>query len=138
MVSINPIALGLAAVVTMAIGFAYYSSFVLGRQWMKEKGIDKKKMAKMKKESNMAATYGLSFIAALITALVMSGFVDFFDAITWQDGALVGFLAWLGFSSTTAFTGMLFGDKNMKLFIIDTGYQALSMISTGIIVTILA
>jgi len=33
---------------------------------------------------------------------------------------------------------MLFGDKNMKLFIIDAGYQALSMVSTGIIVTILA
>ena len=137
MVSINPIAIGLAAVATMAIGFAYYSPLILGKIWMKEKGIDKKKMAKMKKESNMAATYGLSFIAALITALVMSGFVDFFDAITWQEGALVGFLAWLGFSATTSFVNMLFGDKNMKLFMIDTGYQLLSMVAIGIIVTVI-
>ena len=137
MVSINPIAIGLAAVATMAIGFAYYSPLILGKIWMKEKGIDKKKMAKMKKESNMAATYGLSFVAAIVTAIVMSGFVYFFGAMTWQEGATAGFLAWLGFSATTSFVNMLFGDKNMKLFMIDTGYQLLSMVAIGIIVTVI-
>ncbi|MEK6967077.1 MAG: DUF1761 domain-containing protein [Nanoarchaeota archaeon] len=145
MVTLNLAAIGLSAVACTAIGFAYYSPFVLGKPWMKEMGLDKKKMAKMKKEKNMAAIYGLTFIAAIVTAIVMSGFVEFFRATKWAgtmgavpEGALVGFLAWLGFAATTGFTDALFGDKGIKLFFLNTGHQALCFIATGIIVTVIA
>ncbi len=133
---LNPLAIAAVTIGAMVIGFLYYSPLVLGKPWMKEMGYTKKVMAKMRKETNMGATYFLALISALVTAIVMSGFIDMVGAKTLGEGALIGALAWLGFAATSAYTTALFTRKSMSLYAIDMGNQLLAFVMMGAVLAV--
>lgn len=133
--SLNPIAILVAAIVSMVIGFVYYSPLVMGKPWMAEMGMTPKKTGQMKKK--MGVTYGLSFLAAIVTAIVLTGFSRMVGAANWTDALLISFLAWLGFAATTGFIDALFSGKSAKLFAINSVHQLLSFCAIGIIVTLI-
>lgn len=135
MVDINYIGVLLAAVVAMALGFLWYSPMVLGKPWMKGKGFTKEKLEKAKKE--MGKWYAVSFVASLITAYVLAHVMalsaNFFNYPMLQTGLTSAFWMWLGFVMTVQLTGTIFGDKNFKLFAIDTGYQLVALLGMGVV-----
>lgn len=49
-VEVNYVAILLASIVSMVLGFLWYSPMVLGKQWMKEKKISPESMKKSQKE----------------------------------------------------------------------------------------
>lgn len=59
---LNFIAILVAALVPMALGFIYYHPKVLGGLWMKETGLTEESM----KGGNMALVFGVSFVLALM------------------------------------------------------------------------
>ena len=138
-VEVNYIAVFLAAVVSMAIGFAWYSPMILGKQWIKEKGLTKEAMEKAKKE--MGKWYGLSFVASLITAYVLSHVMflsqNFFHYDPIPTGLITAFWMWLGFVMPVQLTATIFGNKNFKLLGIDTGYQLVALLGMGIVLGLL-
>lgn len=139
-VEVNYLAVLLAGVVSMALGFLWYSPLVLGKQWIKERGFTKESLKKAQKE--MGKLYALSFVVSLITAYVLSHVMNlseyFFHYPMIQTGLTTAFWMWLGFIMPVQLTGTIFSDKkNWKLFTIDTGYQLVSLIAMAIVIAVL-
>lgn len=139
MVPINYLAVLAAAIVSMGIGFLWYSEAVLGKPWMKEKGITKEAIKKEQKE--MGKYYALSFVLALITAYILSHVMvfseNYFHMSPLTTGLMSGFWMWLGFMMPVQATATIFGGKNWKLLGIDTGYQLASILAMGVVIGLL-
>ncbi len=135
-VEVNFIAVLIAAVVSMVVGFVYYSPFVLGNQWVKLMGL---KMEDMRPQGpKMAKIYGTSFILALVTAYVLFHVftlsLNFFQYDRLPTGLMTAFWMWLGFVMPVQTTDVLFGNKPLSLFAINTGYQLLSLLAMGAVI----
>ena len=135
-IEVNFLAVVVAGVVSMALGFLWYSPMVLGKQWIKEKGLNQEKLKAEQKK--MGPLYGLSFLIALITAYVLSHIMalsrNFYGYDPIPTGLITAFWVWLGFVMPVQTTATIFGDKNWKLLGIDTGYQSASLLSMGLII----
>ena len=131
---INPWAVLVAAVATMVIGFLWYSPILFARPWMRLMGCDpedKAKLAEMQKGAGKL--YGITFVATLISAVVLAKIIDLTSVITVFYGMKVGFAIWLGFVAPVQLTGTLFSKQPTKLFLINTGYQLVCYLAMGAI-----
>lgn len=138
-IEVNFVAIILAIVANMAIGFAWYSPFILGKPWMKERGLTKEKMQSMQKEASKA--YGMSTIAAALMSYflyhVMVLSMNFYHYSAVQTGLTTAFFMWLGFVMPIQFTANIFADKkNWRLFAIDTGYQLAALLGMGLVIAL--
>jgi hypothetical protein len=128
---INVLAVLAAAVATMGVGFAWYSPLLFGKPWMKLMGITEKSMQKAK--DSLSRIYGISFVATLVTGYVLAIFINTIQALTLSEAISLGGLVWLGFVAPVQLTDVLFGGKQWRLFLINTGYQLASLLVMSII-----
>lgn len=139
MIPVNYLAILLAAVASMVVGFIYYSNPIISKPWMKLMGIGKEDV-KMKNEE-MAKLYGTSFVLALVTAFVLSHVMamseNYFHYPMLTTGLMTGFYMWLGFVMPVQATDVLFSKKPIKLFGINTIYQLLSLLVMGVVIALL-
>ena len=122
--SVNLWSVLVAAIATMAIGFLWYSPILFARPRMVLMGYDpddKAKLAEMQKGAGKL--YGISFVASLVAAFVLSKIIFGLAINSALYGLKVGFAVWLGFVATVQLTDSLFSKKPAKLFLINTGYQ---------------
>jgi dipeptide/tripeptide permease len=137
-VEVNYLSVLLAAVVSMVLGFLWYGP-ILGKPWMKEKGLTPEKLKKAQKE--MGKLYGLSFVVSLVTGYVlfhiMTLSIAYFNYPQLHTGLISAFWVWLGFMMPVQLTATIFGEKNWKLFGIDTGYQLVSVLGMGVVLGLL-
>jgi hypothetical protein len=135
--SLNWVAILVAAISTMVVGFLWYSPLLFAKPWMREMGYDpndKAKTEEMKKSAGRA--YGGSFVASLISAFTLALILHGLRAEDWHFGIMASFHIWLGFVATVQFTGALFAKQSMKLFGINTGYQLVCYLVMGVILTL--
>lgn len=135
--SLNWVAILVAAISTMVVGFLWYSPLLFAKPWMREMGYDpsdKAKTEEMKKSAGKA--YGGSFVASLISAFTLALILHGLRAEDWHFGIMASFHIWLGFVATVQFTGALFMKQSMKLFAINTGYQLACYLVMGVILTV--
>ncbi|HXN95352.1 MAG TPA: DUF1761 domain-containing protein, partial [Candidatus Acidoferrales bacterium] len=131
---LNWLAVLVAAISTMVVGFLWYSPLLFAKAWMREMGYDpndKAGMEEMKKTAGPA--YAGSFLASLISAFTLALFLHWLRAEGLHFGLIVGFHVWLGFVATVQLTGVLFMKQSMKLFAINTGYQLVCYLVMGAI-----
>jgi hypothetical protein len=134
---LNWLAILVAAISTMVVGFLWYSPLLFAKPWMREMGYDlndKARMEEMKKSAGPA--YSGSFVASLVSAFVLALFLHWLKNYTLHFGLVVGFHVWLGFVATVQFTGALFMKQSMKLFAINTGYQLVCYLVMGAILAV--
>jgi hypothetical protein len=134
---LNLLAILVAAISTMVVGFIWYSPLLFAKPWVREMGYDlndKAKMEEMKKSAGPA--YAGSFVASLISAFTVALFLHWTRAEGLHFGLMVGFHVWLGFVATVQFTGALFLKQSMKLFAINTGYQLVCYLVMGAILAV--
>jgi hypothetical protein len=132
--TLNLLAVLVAAISTMLVGFVWYSPILFAKPWMREMGYDpddKDRVKEMQKSAGLA--YFGSFIASLVSAFVLALFLHQFRAQSVQLGLLVGSHVWLGFVATVQLTGVLFMKQSIKLFAINTGYQLVCYLVMGAI-----
>ena len=138
-ITVNYLAVLIAAVASMALGFLWYSPMLLGKPWMKLKGYTEEGLKSAQKQ--MGPLYGVSFFVALITAYVLSHVMalstNFYHYPAVQTGLTSGFWMWLGFVMPVQVTAAIFGDKNWKLLGLDTGYQLVSLLAMGVVLGLL-
>ncbi len=138
-VPVNFLAILVAGIVSMAIGFLWYSPLVLGKPWMKEKGLSAESLKKAQKDMGML--YGISFVVALVSGYVLFHVMflseNFFHYTRFTTGVMSAFWMWLGFMMPVQVTATIFGGKNWKLLGIDTGYQLASLLAMGIVIALL-
>jgi hypothetical protein len=135
--NLNLLAVLVAAISTMVVGFLWYSPILFAKPWMREMGYDpddKAKVQEMQKSAGPA--YFGSFIASLVSAFVLALFFHWLHVQNLELGLLVALHVWLGFVAMVQLTGVLFMKQSMKLFAINTGYQLASYLAMGAILAV--
>ena len=129
--SFNLLAILLAAISSMVIGTIWYQHAVFGRKWMSYTSVDPLKPKKP------AVVYSLSFVSAVVTAVVLSGAASLAHAQLGLD-ALPAALAsaaalWLGFTAATSAVHYLFEGRQVGLFAISVGHQLVTSLLMAVI-----
>lgn len=131
-VSINYLAVIVTAIVGYFIGFLWYGP-IFGKTWMKLIGMTDKDLKKAK-EKSMAGRIITGFVAALILTFVLAIFVGVVNATTFLQGISLGFWIWLGFLATTMLGIVLWDNKPLNLYILNTlHYLVVLAVSGGIL-----
>ena len=113
---IDYLAVLIAAVVNLIIGFVWYSRFLFGRQ---------------KEISSSKVTLLWNFLIAILSAFILAFFETFLGVTTVSDGMFVGFLVWLGFVASTQIYSVIYGRMTWKHFLIHSGCELLIYLSMG-------
>lgn len=122
---INYLAVLAAALSAFLVGGIWYSPILFSKVWQKEVGLSDEQIA----EGNMVKTFGLTFILALIAALVFHIFLG--PDIDVTTGALYGFAAGAAWVGTSFGTSYLFEQRSFKLFAINAGYHTIQFTVMG-------
>jgi hypothetical protein len=127
-------AVALAGAATMVIGFLWYSPLLFARPWMVAMGYDpddKTRIAEMQKSAG--PMYGISLLASLLSAFVLAKILVGLTIYSALYGMKIGLAVWLAFVATVQLTDKMFGQRPMKLFLINTGYQLVCYLVMGAI-----
>lgn len=122
---------GLAAYV---LGALWYSPLLFGKAWVHLMGWSHEQMEHHKKGA--AKGYLVGLVTALLTAFVLAHVVYYTNADSWQTGLESGFWMWLGFVATVQLGGVLWEGKKFPLFLINTGYNLVSLLIMGVILAV--
>jgi hypothetical protein len=137
LVGINFWSVLVCGVVCMVIGFLWYSPMLFAGPWMRLMGIDPNDRVKLDElRKGAGKTYGISFVASIVSALVLSKVIYIAAVDSAPYGMKVGFGMWLGFVTTVQLTGALFGKQPNKLYLINTGYQLVCYLAMGAILAV--
>ena len=134
---IHPLPVLVAAIAAMVLGFVWYSPLLFARPWMRLMGYDpedKTKLAELRKGAGK--TYAFSFVASVVSAVVLAKIVDITTVNQALYGMKVGFAVWLGFVTTVQLTAALYSRQPAKLYLINTGYQLVSYLAMGAILAV--
>lgn len=127
-VEVNWVAIVVAVVASMVLGYVWYSMGVFGRRWMELIG---------KKEEDLREGAGAGMAGMLVssgvTAYVLTHFVSYAGADTAYEGAVTGFWIWLGFMATVMLSEVFFEKRPFALFTINAGYQLVNLLVMGAI-----
>ena len=138
-VEVNFLAILLAGIVSMIVGFLWYSYALFAKPWMKLMGYTKESMKVEQKK--MGPMYGVSFVLSLLTAYVLSHVMGLSQNFYQQNNIIAGvgsaFWMWLGFVMPVQTTDVIFSGKKWKLFAINTGYQLASLLAMGLVIGML-
>jgi hypothetical protein len=132
---VNWLAVIVAALSSMAVGFVWYAKPVFGEKWAKLAGL-KLNDDKMKANSGKAIGLALvmSFLTALTVAHVAALFKFYYDVGTLQAGLMTAFWLWLGISTTTVVVHDVFEQRPIKLTLLTVGNQLVTLVAMGLIV----
>lgn len=129
------VAVLIAGVLSMVVGFVWYSPGVLGKPWMKLMGYTEASLKK--KQAEMGKWYAVSFVLALLTAYILSHVMtfaeNFYGYARLSTGITSAIWMWLGFVMPVQMTEVIFGGKSLKLLGINTGYQLVSLLVMGVV-----
>lgn len=123
-----------SGIASLLIGFIWYGP-LFGKPWAAYTGWTEEKI-KTIPGSKMGLTYGLTFLCALITALVLAGLSNALGLSGVVAGLNLGLIAGVGLAAMAFATTHLFEHKPLGLWLIVSGYQVVYMAAAGIIVTI--
>lgn len=137
-VTINWLAVIVTAIAIFALGGLWYSA-LFQKKWMALQGRTEEQMRAEAANANMPMMYLQAFITAFIQAYVMALVLGHFNPViemTWFHGAMFGFLFWLGFAGATTYAMAIFSAKPKQLWLIDSGYNLVSFVIAGIILSV--
>ena len=135
MVTINYLAVLVAAVASMVIGMAWYSPFLFGKMWMQLSGITEAKIKEAKKKG-MAQSYVMAFVGSLVMSYVLAHFVQYAGATDVMGGLMAGFWAWLGFIATVLLGSVLWEGKPVKLYVLNIAEYLVALLVMGAILAV--
>lgn len=133
------LAILLAAALDMGLGALWYSPLLFGKTWQKRMGKSPREPGAMKKSASRA--YVISAVSALLLAFMLAFFLGRISPQTAMgqpgalqsatDGAIIGFLAWLGLVLPASATNAAFEGRSWAVFAIYMGYQLVAMALMG-------
>ena len=155
----NVLAILVAAIVPLVLGFLWYNPILFGNVWMGESGMTEEKI----KSGNMAVIFGVSLLLSIMLAFftqtlvihqmgatgmiggdptldsVLPSYQAFMDDYgtnfrTFKHGALHGLLAGLFFVLPIMGTNAMFERKSWKYILINVSYWTVCLTIMGAIV----
>jgi hypothetical protein len=127
----NPWAILASAVLQWILGAIWFSPLLFAKPW---KAMVYPTGAPQK--NSMAAGMIVSFIGSLILSFVLAHFIFWAGASTLQWGAMIGFIAWVGFIVAPLSASHIYEGRPFNLFAINTGYWLVAIVATGALLAI--
>jgi hypothetical protein len=124
---VNWLAVLVAAVVSFAIGAAWYMA--LGQQWM----------ASLGKTREQLGSGPTPFIIGFVCQVVMAYFMvlvtpALFGEVSLWSGVMAGAHMWIGFVATTMILNHRYQGMPWSLTFIDGGYLLLALLAQGVVI----
>ena len=136
-VNVNYLAIVVAAVASMVVGFVWYG-VLFKKRWMSLMGLTSDSMANMKMTANQA--YMWQFVASLVMAYVLAHSILFANAYlnvgAIQAGVMVGFWNWFGFVAPVTIGIVLWENKPWTLWFLNVSNYLVSLIVMGVILSL--
>lgn len=129
--AISYFAIGAATIVSMVLGFVWYSKLLFGRQWQRLVGLSDDRM-----KSGMTVAMVGMLITAFIQNYALGHFIWYTKALTIMTGMQTGFWLWLGFIATVGLSQVFFAKQSVKLWMIASGYQLVMLLINGAILAV--
>ena len=126
----NWLALIVAALSTLAVGFVWYNPRVMGTAWMKETGMTEEKA----QQGNMPLIFGLSAVMAFIAAMYLNAWISSDEVVSMQSGAFKGVLTALMIGMPVLVTNSLYELRSLKYMLINIGYWVVALAVMGLII----
>lgn len=128
-VSVNYLAVLLAALATMVVGSIWYAKGVFGRTWGRLAKVD---MTGPVKRGELVWLLGTTFVASLVTAYVLAHVAflsnQFFKNGFLQDALATGFWLWLGFVATRFYVHDAFEGRRKKLTVLNAAHELVTIL----------
>ncbi len=129
--SIDYVAVLVAALIFMVVGFVWYALPVFGRSWMKEIGLKEKDL-----KAGPGTGYALAMLGGLVQAYVLAHFIDYAGADSWEKGAATGLWIGVGFIAMAIAANYIFAKRSATLWLIDSGYFVVSLALAGALLAV--
>ncbi|MBT2585941.1 DUF1761 domain-containing protein [Arthrobacter sp. ISL-95] len=128
---INWLAVLLAFVSSMVIGFVWYMPAVLGRRWMQAIG---KTEEDLKNIEGGAAIWVPMMVAAAVTSILLAVLISALDLNTFVAGGLFALILALVFRAGGHVIHNGFAGRPLTVTVIDSGHDLLAMTIAGAII----
>lgn len=129
---INWLAVIVAAVLGVAIGFVWYMPQVFGRRWAATIGRDLPSSAEVS-----PAIYLVNVVQALVVAYVLALLISGLGVASLAEGIIVGFVVWLGFAAVPALNAVLFERRSLEYWMINAGYALVSIVAMAAVIALM-
>jgi hypothetical protein len=129
--TINYLALVVATIARFLFGWLWYSPLLFGKSWMALANCTPDEMKR-----TLPKAIPADLITSFIMAFVLVHAVHYAGATGAGQGAAVGFFNWLGFIATVTFAATLYEKRPFKLFLINNGFQLISLLFMGATVAV--
>lgn len=131
-ISMNFLAILGFVAVRVAVGMYWYSPAAFWGAWSKETGIDEKNAKK-----GMPKAFASDLIGSVLMAVVLLHAIKYAGASgSIPMGLAVSFLNWLGFVGTVQFAMTAYEQRSNRFFGVVSGYQLVTMLLGGLILTL--
>ena len=132
--SVNYLGVLVCTVIAFVFGALWYSPVLFSKVWQKEVGLTEQDL----KNTNMAQVFGSSFVLMFVMILGLAVLLGM--AGQGENGFMGGFTfgLWIGvfFIAGSYGVNMLYQRKSLKLWLIDSSYQALFLAISGGILSV--
>jgi hypothetical protein len=131
---INWLAVVLATVSSMVVGFIWYAKPVFGRRWMRLSGITEEDTQK-----GAALPLIITFVVSFFTAAVLAGSAaiaqHFYDGTSFLvTSVLTAVILWIGFTAARMITHDLFDRRPSSLTVLNLAHELVTVVVMGIII----
>ncbi len=131
-VQINWVAVLLATVASMFVGFVWYAKPVFGKMWQ-----DLVKLSDKDQQKGAAMAIGQALVAGVFTAYILAHVTyisQTFFGVSYMESALnTAFWLWLGISATTIVTHNAFEQRRKKLTLLTVAHQLVTFLVMGLV-----
>ncbi len=139
MVPVNYLAVFIAALSSMVVGFLWFGP-LFGKTWMKLMGWSKLQMSSKPDSKEMNKLYAIQFLGSLFMAFVLSHALVFANAYLGTRGIagalMTGFWNWLGFIAPVTLGSVLWEGKSWKLWAFNNSYYLTVLLVMGLILSL--
>ena len=126
----NWLAIIIAALANMVIGFLWYGTWAFGKSWMKLSGRNMGEGF----PAGAGPLYALTAVAAVVQAITMAWLIGQTGANSGSAGAIVGLYVGMGIVAAAMFAEVLFAGRHPRLFAIVAGYSVVALVVQGAII----
>ncbi|MDD9987535.1 MAG: DUF1761 domain-containing protein [Spirochaetaceae bacterium] len=124
--AVNWLAVLVAAIVNMVVGFLWYGPLFSGL-FLRLIG---------KREEDIEASplvYPLGFVMGLVTTYVLAVIIGSAGVTTWWEGAVAGAVVWIAIGALTSANTILYEDRPVGLWLLFSSYQLVVLTIAGVL-----
>jgi hypothetical protein len=128
----NYLAVFVAWLVNVVVGWFWYSPTGFGKTWSRLSGVDLMKIP----QEEATKTIGFVALSAVVQAGVLAIVINSLFVNTLENGLLVGFTLWLGFTAATTVGTSLYSRKGWKFWWLNSSYFLVVMVINSVILSL--